>query len=53
MQQSSLLVKDEELNNYVQSAACRVAGAYCPDMRVYVIRNPGFNASMTASSGKA
>lgn len=49
VQQSALRVRNDNLNNYVQSTACRVAGAYCRDLRVYVIRNPGFNASMTAN----
>ncbi len=49
VQQSALRVNNDDLINYVQSATCRVAGAYCPDLRVYVIRNPGFNASMTAN----
>ena len=49
IQKSALLVKDPELNNYIDSIVCRVAGEYCSDFRVYVIRNPGFNASMTAS----
>ena len=49
VQQSALRVNNDYLINYVQSATCRVAGAYCPDLRVYVIRNPGFNASMTAN----
>jgi predicted Zn-dependent protease len=44
---SALLVDDDDMNNYVRSAACRVAGDYCGDLRIYVIRNPGFNASMT------
>jgi len=43
---SPLLVRDPELNDYVQTAMCRVAGPYCADVRVYLIRNPGFNASM-------
>lgn len=49
IQRSALLVKDPEINNYVDAIVCRVAGDYCEDFRVYVIRNPGFNASMTAS----
>lgn len=49
VQQSALLVKDPDINNYVDAIVCRVAGDYCRDLRVYVIRNPGFNASMTAS----
>jgi len=49
LNQSALLVRDPELNNYIQQIVCRVAGDYCNDFRVYVIRNPGFNASMTAT----
>jgi len=49
IQQSALLIRDPDINNYVDSIVCRVAGTYCQDFRVYVIRNPGFNASMTAS----
>lgn len=47
VQRSGLLVDDPDINNYVRSIVCRVAGEYCADFRVYVIRNPGFNASMT------
>ncbi len=46
---SPLRVLDRELVNYISDIACRVAGPYCSDIRVYIIRNPGFNASMTAS----
>ena len=46
---SALLVRDPDINDYVNEIVCRVAGAYCDDFRVYVIRNPGFNASMTAT----
>ena len=49
IQRSALLVKDRQLNAYVKNAACRVAGDYCNDLRVYIIRNPYFNASMTAN----
>jgi predicted Zn-dependent protease len=49
IQRSALLIKDEELSDYVEEVACRVTGDYCPDLRVYVIRNPNFNASMTAN----
>ena len=49
LNKSALLVKDPELNNYVKGIVCRVAGDYCNDFRVYLIRNPGFNASMTAT----
>lgn len=46
LRESALLVTDPGLNNYVSGLACRVAGDYCNDIRVYLIRNPGFNASM-------
>jgi predicted Zn-dependent protease len=49
LNKSALLVRDPELNNYVRNIVCRVAGDYCNDIRVYLIRNPGFNASMTAT----
>lgn len=49
LNKSALLVRDPELNNYVQQIVCRVAGDYCNDFRVYLVRNPGFNASMTAT----
>jgi len=49
IQQSALLITDEPINAYVRNAACRVAGEYCADLRVYVMRNPGFNAMMTAN----
>lgn len=49
LQQSALLIKDDPINEYVRNAACRVAGAYCPDLRIYIIRNPNFNATMTAN----
>jgi predicted Zn-dependent protease len=46
LQRSPLLLRDVELNEYVESVACRVAGPYCPDIRIYLVRNTGFNASM-------
>ena len=49
VKRSALLVKDEKLNKYVKTAACNVAKDYCNDIRIYIIRNPYFNASMTAN----
>jgi hypothetical protein len=49
LNKSALLVRDPEINNYLQSVVCRVAGDYCNDVRVYLVRNPNFNASMTAT----
>ncbi len=47
IRRSALRVDDPDLNNYVAAIVCRVAAEYCRDFRVYLIRNPGFNASMT------
>ncbi len=49
IRQSALLVRDGPINDYVKTTACKVAMDYCSDLRVYIIRNPGFNASMTAN----
>lgn len=46
LKRSKFLVRDKELNDYVAGIACRLAGDHCPDMRVYVVRTPVFNASM-------
>ena len=47
LQQHPLRVRDEALNAYVRGVACRVAGDYCPDLRVYIVEQPWFNASMS------
>lgn len=46
LRSSPLLVRDPALNSYVQSVACKVTRDYCPQLRVYVIDAPVFNASM-------
>ena len=46
LRRSSLLLRDDRFNRYVQSVACRLAGDHCDDIRVYVVRTPQFNASM-------
>ncbi len=43
---SALLMKNGDLVSYINTIVCRVAGPYCNDLRVYVIRNPEFNAFM-------
>src|SRR3989339_664331 len=40
-------VMDPELNAYVNDVVCRVAGDYCKDFRVYIMRIPQFNATMS------
>ena len=49
LNKSALLVDDREIVDYISQLTCRVAGDYCNDIRIYVVRNPGFNASMTAT----
>ena len=46
LKRSRFLIRDPELNAYIAGIACRVAGDYCRDMRVYIVRTPYFNASM-------
>jgi predicted Zn-dependent protease len=46
LQRSAFLIRSEDLNTYVSAIACRLAGEHCPDLRVYLVRTPQFNASM-------
>jgi predicted Zn-dependent protease len=46
LQRSPFLIWNEDLNTYIGAIACRLAGAHCPDLRVYLVRTPQFNASM-------
>lgn len=39
-------VRFPELNEYLQSMVCALAGEFCANIRVYLIDNPHFNASM-------
>jgi predicted Zn-dependent protease len=43
---SPLRVNDPGLERYISGIACGIGGAYCRDVRVYVVRNASFNASM-------
>ncbi len=47
LQQHPTLVRDPALNAYVSGVACRVAAEHCADMRVYIVEQPWFNASMS------
>jgi predicted Zn-dependent protease len=49
LNKSALLVRSPDITNYISEIVCRVAAEYCNDFRVYVVRNPYFNASMTAT----
>lgn len=44
------LVRDEGLNRYIRGITCKLAGPYCSDIRVYLLRVPEFNA-MLAPNG--
>lgn len=43
---SPFRIRDEALQTYLQDTACKLAQAHCPDVRVYALRTPYFNASM-------
>ncbi|HET7765188.1 MAG TPA: M48 family metallopeptidase [Burkholderiales bacterium] len=46
LRRSPFRIKDRGLNDYIQGIACRLGGEHCPDIRVYLVRTPWFNASM-------
>ena len=43
---SAALVRDPALNRYLSELTCKLAGDYCPEIRVYLVRQPYFNAQM-------
>jgi predicted Zn-dependent protease len=46
LRRSPFRLRDEALSQYLQDVVCRLAGEHCPDVRVYAVRTPFFNASM-------
>jgi beta-barrel assembly-enhancing protease len=46
IRRSPFRIRDEALQAYLQATACTLAQAHCPDVRVYALRTPSFNASM-------
>jgi predicted Zn-dependent protease len=46
LRESGFLIRDKSLHDYVAGIACRLAGDHCPDVRVYLLQTPYFNASM-------
>ena len=46
IRRSPLLMRDRELHDYLHTVACKLGAEHCPDVRVYPIRTPWFNASM-------
>ena len=41
-------LRDPQLQPYIQDIACRLGGEHCPDIRVFLVRTPFFNASRRA-----
>lgn len=46
LRRSPFRIRDDALTAYLTDLTCRMAGAHCPDLRVYAVRAPYFNASM-------
>ena len=46
LRRSPFRVRDEALAAYLTDLACKLGAAHCPDLRVYAVRAPWFNASM-------
>ena len=44
---SGKLNTDPALNAYVSAVGCKVAGDFCDDIRIYILEEPSFNASMS------
>lgn len=47
VRRSPFRMRDEALERYLADTVCRLAGEHCPDARVYAMRVPYFNASMS------
>jgi len=46
LRRSPFTIRDAELHARIQDMCCRLAGPHCPDVRVYLVRTPYFNANM-------
>jgi Zn-dependent protease with chaperone function len=46
LRRSPFALRDAQFQSYIQDIACRLGGEHCPDIRVYLMRTPFFNASM-------
>lgn len=46
LKRSPFLIRDPSLTRWLTDLACRLGGEHCPDIRVYTLRIPYFNASM-------
>lgn len=41
-----LVIKDKSVNDYVKGVFCKIEPEYCDKIRIYLVRNPLFNAGM-------
>lgn len=46
LRRSPFRLREPQLQSRVQEIACRLGGEHCPDIRVYLVHTPYFNASM-------
>jgi tetratricopeptide (TPR) repeat protein len=46
VRESRAVIRDKELNAYIDGVVCRLTPDHCADIRVYIIRTPLFNAQM-------
>jgi predicted Zn-dependent protease len=46
LRRSPFRIRDAPLSQYLGATACRLGGEHCPDIRVYPVRMPYFNANM-------
>jgi predicted Zn-dependent protease len=46
LRRSPFRIRDDALTRYLTDIACRLGSEHCPDIRVYPMRTPYFNASM-------
>ena len=46
IKRSPHVIRDTNLNTYIEDMTCRIAAEYCPNIRVYIVNNPHLNASM-------
>jgi predicted Zn-dependent protease len=47
VRRSPLTIHDQAFHQYLQDLVCKLAGEFCPDVRVYPVRVPQFNAMMS------
>jgi beta-barrel assembly-enhancing protease len=46
VRRSPFIIRDAGLQKYLTDVVCKLAGPHCPDVRVYPLRSPEFNAGM-------